>query len=1023
MSPAKPAPTLLDLLAFHDGVSAADLEQALTAQQQRGGALADILVREGAMNEEELFILMCGRLGCEVVAEQHLRRPAVSPDIRLRIPREEAVALVLLPLDLDLGSKVLTVAMFDPSDAHVLDRVKLLTGATTVNAYMARRGAILGSVRAAYGQEDVARGKGVCPLCARTFDQGERFCAEHALPLAAQLPLADLERGDLTGTVLERRYQLGGVLGTGGMGTVYLAENLRTGMRCAVKVLRPELSMDIKMRRRLFREIQASSQVRHPNIIEILDFGEDRTGGAFMVMEFLGGRSLDTIMEEHGALEMPFALEVALQLCSALSAIHARGLVHCDLKPRNIQVLPSGQLKLLDFGLVKPFSEERVEEFQKITTGLWAFGTPCYMSPEQVQALPLDQASDIYSLGIVFYEMLLGRPPFEGLNFREVLKAHVQQTVQLAGASGNRVVLPTTIETLLLCMLAKEPTDRPGAVVEVADTLRMAAEDLKLDLRRVELGVVAAARAPLLEPTRQSGLTLPEKDRSDDVQALVALAQKRRAQVVKHLARSLQQAIPRYQTLEDKALSAGMGAYLDAVLAQLQPDPPRGLPEVIQKEIASRSADRFSASELFGAFWVGFRACRPLLYEVTQRDLIRYRKLAEFVDHRALRFFLRMSEHYVAMTSLNLARRGELLARQNEELLELRAQLDAQLRRTHDDLVKAERVKARVADSISSGLVLVRLSDQKVQLFNTAAEAVSGLTSDAVLGRPIREIFHLVDGMPYEEFVEQIRTHGQVGLRKLNLRFPNGLERTIYLRGEPFFDGEQEQTGVLFVVEDVTEREMIIESFSRYVSREVTQLILRRGGGGLEPAGKPRQAVLLSVGIRDFATLIRELPLEAVVELMDQYVRAVGNAVFTQGGVIDSVVSGRMMVYFAARNQDSVTPVRAAVDLHRRLRTLHRRRLEQGQPGLQAGIGLHLGEVLVVNVGGRRRMVHTVLGEPTEVATALERAAQPGQILLSPEVAAGLDKRIAVDPGPRVRLKSRHLVLNPVQVAPGELGD
>ena len=833
--------------------------------------------------------------------------------------------------------------------------------------------------------------------------------------------MADLDRGDLTGTVLERRYQLGGVLGTGGMGTVYLAENLRTSMRCAVKVLRPELSMDIKMRRRLFREIQASSQIRHPNVIEILDFGEDTTAGAFMVMEFLGGRSLEHVMEEHGVLELPFAMEVALQLCSALSAIHARGLVHCDLKPRNVHLLPSGQLKLLDFGLVKPFSEETVEEFQKITTGLWAFGTPCYMSPEQVQALPLDQASDIYSLGVMLYEMLLGHPPFEGRNYRDVLKAHVKQTVPLARPGGHKVVLPTTLEALLLCMLAKEPADRPSAVVEVSDTLRLAAEDLKLDLRRVELGVVAAARAPLREATRQAGLTLPEKDRSSDVQALVALANERHDEVVRHLATSLQQAIPHYQSLDGARLIAGMSAYLDAVLAQLQPAPPPGLPEVIEREIASRSADRFSASELFGAFWVGFRSCRPLLYEVTGGQMERYRKLAEFVDHRALRFFLRMSEHYVTVTSLNLARRSELLARQNEELLELRSQLDAQLRKTHDELVRAERVKARVADSISSGLVLVQLSDQHVLLFNKAAEALSGLRAESVLGRPIREIFHLVEGMPFEEFVEQIQLHGQVGLRKLKLRFPSGVERTVYLRGEPFFDGEREQTAVLFVVEDVTEREMIIESFSRYVSREVTQMILRRGRA-LEPAGKPRRAVLLSVGIRGFSALLRELDAAAVVELMDQYVRTVGNSVFTHGGVIDSVVSGRIMTYFAAKRQDCITPVRAAIELCQRLRRLSVQRGNLLQP-LETGIGLHMGEVLVINVGGRRRMVHTVLGEPTEVATALERAAKPGQILLSPEVARGLARRIAVEQGPRVRLKSRDLVLEPVCVAPSELGD
>ena len=1022
MSSDQPKPTMMDLLSQQAQVSASVLERLVRLQRERGGALAELVVKEGVQGQDELFELMFGRVGHEVVADEHLRNPSLSMDIRVRVPREEALALLALPLQFEQPDKRLTVALFDPTDSFVLDRLRTLTGATELRIYLARRQDILRAVRIGYGWDDtlvVHPTHKTCPLCARGYPADERFCPEHALPLQSPLALGDLEPGELSGHVLERRYQLGGVLGSGGMGTVYLAEYLRTGLRCAVKVLRPELSMDLKMRRRLFREIQANSQVRHPNITEILDFGEDPRAGAFMVMEYLTGRSLEDAVKEQTVLELPFCLEVTLQLCAALSAIHSRGLVHCDLKPRNVQLLTSGRLKLLDFGLSKPFSPERAEEFQRITTGFMAYGTPCYMSPEQARAQPLDQRSDIYALGIMIYEMLMGHPPFEGGTYREVLEGHVNKPVPLPDARGRTVMLPPTIEVLLLRMLSKEPEGRPRSVVEVADTMRLAADELKLDLTRVELGVVAAARALVPEPTRQAGLSLPAQETPRDVRALAQLITRRKGQVVERLAESLKQAIPRYRTLDPADLLGAMGAYLEAVLAQLGPNTPGGpLPEQIEREIDSRSAAKFSASELFGAFWIGFRACRPLLVEVAAGDLDRYRDLADFVDRRALRFFLRMSEHYVASTSLNLARRSELLARQNEELMELRAKLDGQLRQTHEELVKAEQVKARVADCITTGLVLVQLSDQRVQLFNRAAERLSGLQGDAVLGRPISDIFHLVEGMPFEEFVEQIRLHGQVGLRKLRVRFPGGTERTIYMRGEPFSDGQGQQTGVLFVVEDVTEREMLIESFSRYVSREVAQLIVQRGKP-LRPTGRPRQAVLLVAGVHGFAELLREQPGEQVVQLLDQYIRTVGDAVFVHGGVIDTVTGARVMSYFAGRQQDYLTPVRAAMELGQRLARLNARRLQQGQLELPVGIGLHVGQVLVVNVGGHRRMVHTVLGEPTEVAVALQKAARPGEILLSPELAAGLDDSTPLEHGPRVRIKSRDLVLAPLRLKPG----
>jgi len=842
-----------------------------------------------------------------------------------------------------------------------------------------------------------------CPLCARSFPESERFCSEHALPLVSEPTLDGQVAGELTGHVLESRYQLAGVLGAGGMGTVYQATNLRNAESCAVKVLLPELCRDTKMRRRLFREIQAVSQVSHKNVVRVLDYGEDERAGAFMVMEYLDGRPLDLVVHQHGALSLCFSVKVALQLCDALGAIHAHGLVHCDLKPSNVNLLGDGRVKVLDLGLVKPFDPASSELFHRITTGGVAFGTPHYMSPEQASFGRVDPRADLYSLGVVLFEMLLGQPPFDGNTPIEVIDAHRSQPLPLPSKINPHVVLPGPIEVLLLSLMSKEPEKRPTSAAELAETLETIAEDLRLDLASVDLSPVAAGDAPIPEPTQPLDVTIPLPEPIDDFAKLRERAEAQREALVTRAMEQLTIAIPRFKSLEEGTLRRQLGSWLDAFLQQLQPTPPEALPPAIEDVIASRTKDRFSATEMLGGFWIGYWACRPLLREVAGDDLERYLGLQDRFEHRLLPFFLKLANRYVAQFNRSLGRKNQLLARQNEELLELRNQLGTQLKRTSSELLEAERVKARVADSISSGLLLLRMERQTVLLFNRPLERLTGLRASDVVGRRIDEIFHLVDGVPWEEFVEQVRMEGQVGLRKLRVRFPSGKERTIYVKGQPYTDGQGRQTGLLFVVEDVTEREKIIESFSRYVSREVAQRILR-GERNLAPQGEHRRAVLMAVGIRGFRSLLAELDPRETVELLDRYVRAVGNGVFHHGGVIDSVVDDCVLVYFTGRDQTCGAPVESAVEVLRRIEGLDRRRQREGKPGLQVGLGLHVGEVLLVNVGGRRRMVHTVLGEPAVVARAFQAAAGPDEILVTDAVAGDLEGRFELEPALPIKI-------------------
>ncbi len=191
-----------------------------------------------------------------------------------------------------------------------------------------------------------------------------------------------------------------------------------------------------------------------------------------------------------------------------------------------------------------------------------------------------------------------------------------------------------------------------------------------------------------------------------------------------------------------------------------------------------------------------------------------------------------------------------------------------------------------------------------------------------------------------------------------------------------------------------------------------------RSGKPVETGGEPREAVLLMAGIRGFQDLLDQLSAGEVVQLLDRYIRTVGNAVFHLGGVIDSMVGDRVTVYFPWSERDRDAAVRAAVELRQRINRLNVMRFGRGEANLEIGIGVHVGEVLVLNIGGRRRMVHTVLGDPILVARALQKAARPGEILVSRVLARRFPEGThAFQPGPRVRMVRQDQIVRTVRVA------
>src|SRR5262245_27624556 len=264
-------------------------------------------------------------------------------------------------------------------------------------------------------------------------EQAEGFMAAPALEVAARV-IAEDQGQTMTGQMIGH-YQVLSLLGPGGMGEVYLAEDTRLGRKVALKLLPQIFTQDRERVLRFKQEARAASALNHPNILTIYEIGEFE-GGHFIVTEFIDGQTLRELM--NAQIKLRAALDVAAQVASALSTAHEAGIVHRDIKPENIMARRDGYIKVLDFGLAKlteQFSpgQTAVADSDASTKGLVhtdpgkLMGTARYMSPEQIRGLEADGRSDVFSLGVMLYEMVTGRAPFDGTTPSEVMFAILNQ--------------------------------------------------------------------------------------------------------------------------------------------------------------------------------------------------------------------------------------------------------------------------------------------------------------------------------------------------------------------------------------------------------------------------------------------------------------------------------------------------------------------------------------------------------------------------------------------------------------------
>src|SRR5215831_3511445 len=259
------------------------------------------------------------------------------------------------------------------------------------------------------------------------------------------------------GTLLAGRYRTIALLGRGGMGEVYRATDLTLGQSVALKFLPEEASHNEELLQRFRREVLIARKVSHPNVCRVYDVGEVE-GTTFFTMEYVDGEDLGSLLRRIGRLPPDKALEISRQLCAGLAAAHAKGIVHRDLKPANIMLDGRGQAVITDFGLAAIAEQVEGGEIRS--------GTPAYMAPEQLAGKEVTAQSDIYSLGLVLYEIFTGKRAFSAENIGELVRARAEWKISRPSTLVKD--LDPLIERVILRCLQPEPSDRPGDALAIS---------------------------------------------------------------------------------------------------------------------------------------------------------------------------------------------------------------------------------------------------------------------------------------------------------------------------------------------------------------------------------------------------------------------------------------------------------------------------------------------------------------------------------------------------------------------------
>ncbi|MFN3197346.1 MAG: protein kinase domain-containing protein [Bradymonadia bacterium] len=815
------------------------------------------------------------------------------------------------------------------------------------------------------------------------------------------------------GRLLAERFALVRHVATGGVGTIYEAIQLPVGRRVAIKLLRAEVLADpnlphsqvndatIQAKARFRREARVISRLRHPNTVTLYDFGEGQGGELFIAMEFIEGPTLLQVMQDPTtrALSPERAIALTCQIARSLEEAHRHGVVHRDLKPANVMLIqtPEGAelVKVVDFGIARARHER---DSAPITLTGSLSGTPNYMSPEQIRGVEVDHRADIYALGLMLYEMLTGLQAVGGEHAISVILKQIQDSPPPLAASMGAGPVIEGLQQVVDRAIAKDPAQRYDQVA----AMRRDLESLSM---RQELGAMWAGARKGAEETfdllRSGADTLLDEIIETVQRQMLAWRQ------------------------NPKAFSRRNAREL--VLWALHPEPDESALTAFMEARFRATGHVVKLHDLMGAFSCVFPALRSWAAEGGRGGLMA-KERRSLEDHwstleahfwHMARVICRCYEQFWA-TGAGSTPSGPteplpmpVKPRQTLDLVQLGQPVDdeqtaldvSQFADEATDIgVPAESgdFYENVLSSINTGLMVIDASTWIIRAVNPALTSLLDMDSADLVGRHVLDALRLIKGVEISELIRQVQSRGRLAPTKVSLRSAQGRLRAVMARGGLYRDAEGMIRGVMILADDITERELLVDSFRRYVGPEVVEdLLLTRQAVTL--SGQSRKVTVAFIALTGEEGPGSHPDLEAlgepeqVVAWLNAYYEAVVAAVTAHRGMVDALIKETVMALFGtpfAHEDDPWSAVQAAQSM---VQAIDRLNTEHPQwPRMHIGVGVATGPAVVGNVGTEERMNYTAVGTVVYRASQLRNQARPGEILTDEATARTISSMVSL---------------------------
>jgi len=453
-----------------------------------------------------------------------------------------------------------------------------------------------------------------------------------------------------------------------------------------------------------------------------------------------------------------------------------------------------------------------------------------------------------------------------------------------------------------------------------------------------------------------------------------------------------------------------------AFLTSLETNDTTAIDRFIADLIAPRTVEEFPLAVLHRAFTVFGEMLLPLLRECYGTDMGRILDDLQRLHLLIAAVLQKLVEQYET-------RSKALVRSQQEQLRAYSQQLEANLIQVGEEFQTLQDFNESILQSMTSGLLVADKDSHRILKVNHALERLSGLSAPTMLGKTVEEVFAGWSGLPLNEFAEEIERHGSITVRKHRLRTVSGRELYRSIHGEVFYNQRGENRGVLVLVDDISETEILRDTFSRFLSQHVMEQML--SDADLRSLRSARRDVtVLFADIRDFTTFAEQHPPEQVVDVLNAYLDVLVQVLFEHEGTLDKFLGDGVLALFGTPLVQPDHPqraVQAALDIQRAATGLNATRRRRGQPTLHIGIGINSGEAIVGNIGSEKRMEYTVIGDMVNVAQRLQALARGGETLIGASALPYVQPLVTVYDTVETRVKGRRQPVRAHRIGPRQL--